>query len=69
MNSIVLDQALERNRSPYFLIWNKERGYSLLQKFNGEILWLGATHDRDRALIAYNEYVRLWLRKVERKVK
>ena len=63
MSSIVLDQALERNKSPYFLIWNKERGYSLLQKGPDKIYFLGATHDRDRVLVAYNEYVRLWIKK------
>ena len=66
MSSIVLNIATERNQSPYFLTWNKERGYSLLQRFNGEIVFLGCTDDRDRVLVAYNEYVRLWLKKDRR---
>jgi hypothetical protein len=62
MSSIVLDIALERNKSPFFLSWNIRRGYSLLQKYEGKVLWLGATHDEKQALEAYRIHVAHWLK-------
>ena len=71
VSSIILDLALERNKSPFVLRWDIVQGWVLLQKklnhhggmspvYYDDYFYLGASHDRAKVLEAYNIHVRQW---------